>query len=128
MFCCFIIREKVFSVINIYRVIFIVLILLISYLTIIPFSTTSIDVPHLDKLLHFLAFFVLMTFLDLSTTRPIEVHLGLILCLLLYALAIEVIQYTLPYRSADLYDIFADCLGMLVYFVFIPRIKKEIKI
>ena len=114
--------------INIYRVIFIVLILLISYLAIIPFSTTSIDVPHLDKLLHFLAFFVLMTFLDLSTTRPIEVHLGLILCLLLYALAIEVIQYTLPYRSADLYDIFADCLGMLVYFVFIPRIKKEIKI
>ena len=114
--------------INIYRVIFIVLILLISYLAIIPFSTSSIDVPHLDKLLHFLAFFVLMTLLDLSTTRPLEVHLGLILCIFLFALGIEIIQYNLPYRSAELFDLLADLLGMVVYFVFIPRIKKEIKI
>ena len=81
------------------------------------------DIPYLDKLIHFLAFFVLMTLLDLSTTRPLEVHFGLIACLFLLALGIEIVQYNLPYRSAELFDLLADLLGMVVYFVFIPRIK-----
>jgi VanZ family protein len=38
-------------------------------------------------------------------------------------LGIEIVQYNLPYRSAELFDFLADLLGMLVYFVFIPRIK-----
>jgi VanZ family protein len=108
--------------INIYRAIFIVLVFLISYLAFIP-SSGGINIPHIDKLFHFLAFFILMTFLDLSTTRPLSVHLNLVLCLFLFALGIEVVQYNLPYRSAELFDLLADLSGMVVYFVFIPRIK-----
>ena len=108
--------------INVYRTIFIVLVLLISYLAFIPFFGGS-DLPYLDKVFHFLAFFILMTFLDLSTTRPLEVHFGLISCLFLFGLGIEIVQYNLPYRSAELFDLLADLLGMVVYFVFIPRIK-----
>ena len=108
--------------INVYRAIFITLVLLISYLAFIPLPIDS-DIPYLDKALHFLAFFILMTFLDLSTTRPLEVHFGLIACLFLLALGIEIVQYNLPYRSAELFDLLADLLGMVVYFVFIPRIK-----
>ena len=108
--------------INLYRTIFIVLVLLISYLAFIP-SYGGSDLPYLDKVFHFLAFFILMTFLDLSTTRPLEVHFGLIACLFLFALGIEIVQYNLPYRSAELFDLLADLLGMVVYFVFIPRIK-----
>ena len=108
--------------INLYRTIFITLVLLISYLAFIPSSGGS-DVPYFDKVVHFLAFFILMFFLDLSTTRPLEVHFGLISCLFLFALGIEIVQYNLPYRSAELFDFLADLLGMLVYFVFIPRIK-----
>ena len=108
--------------INLYRTIFITLVILISYLAFIPSSGGS-DVPYFDKVVHFLAFFILMFFLDLSTTRPLEVHFGLISCLFLFALGIEIVQYNLPYRSAELFDFLADLLGMLVYFVFIPRIK-----
>ena len=108
--------------INVYRAIFITLVLLISYLAFIPLPIGS-GIPYLDKALHFLAFFILMTFLDLSTTRPLEVHFGLISCLFLLALGIEIVQYNLPYRSAELFDLLADLLGMVVYFVFIPRIK-----
>jgi len=109
-------------VINLYRTIFITLVLLISYLAFIPSSVDS-DIPYLDKVIHFLAFFILMFFLDLSTTRPLEVHFGLISCLFLFALGIEIVQYNLPYRSTELFDLLADLLGMLVYFVFIPRIR-----
>jgi VanZ family protein len=109
-------------VINLYRSIFIILVLLISYLAFIP-SQGGSDIPYLDKVFHFLAFFILMTFLDLSTTRPLEVHFDLISCLFLFALGIEIVQYNLPYRSAELFDLLADLLGMVVYFVFIPRIK-----
>jgi len=91
-------------------------------LAFIPSSGGS-DVPYFDKVVHFLAFFILMFFLDLSTTRPLEVHFGLISCLFLFALGIEIVQFNLPYRSAELFDFLADLLGMLVYFVFIPRIK-----
>ena len=108
--------------INVYRAIFITLVLLISYLAFIPLPIDS-DIPYLDKVFHFLAFFILMTFLDLSTTRPLEVHFGLIACLFLLALGIEIVQYNLPYRSVELFDLLADLLGMVVYFVFIPRIK-----
>ena len=108
--------------INLYRAIFIILVLLISYLAFIPSSGVS-DVYYLDKAFHILAFFILMTFLDLSTTRPLEVHFGLISCLFLFALGIEIVQYNLSYRSAELFDLLADLLGMVVYFVFIPRIK-----
>ena len=108
--------------INLYRAVFIILVLLISYLAFIPSSGCS-DVSYLDKAFHFLAFFILMTFLDLSTARPLEVHFGLISCLFLFALGIEIVQYNLPYRSAELFDLLADFLGMVVYFVFIPRIK-----
>ena len=107
--------------INLYRAIFIILVLLISYLAFIP--SGGDDVPYWDKVFHFLAFFILMTFLDLSTARPLEVHFGLILCLFLFASGIEIVQYNLPYRSAELFDLLADLLGMVVYFVFIPRIK-----
>ena len=108
--------------INIYRAIFIVLVFLVSYLAFIPSSGGS-NIPHIDKLFHFLAFFILMTFLDLSTTRPLSLHLNLVLCLFLFALGIEVVQYNLSYRSAELFDLLADLSGMVVYFVFIPRIK-----
>jgi len=106
-----------------YRIIFIFFAALIFFLAVVEIKQDGPDIPYLDKLLHFLAFFVLMTFLDLSTTRPLEVHLGLILCIFLFALGIEIIQYNLPYRSAELFDLLADLLGMVVYFVFIPRIK-----
>ena len=107
--------------INICRTVFIVLILLISYLAFIPSDGTNVS--NLDKLFHFVAFFILMTLLDLSTRRPLEAHSGLIACLFLFALGIEMVQYNLAYRSAELLDFLAGLLGMVVYFIFIPRIK-----
>ena len=107
--------------INLYRTIFITLVLLISYFAFIPSGDSN--APYLDKAVHFLAFFILMFLLDLSTTRPLEMHFGLISCLFLFALGIEIVQYNLAYRSAELFDLLADILGMLVYFVFIPRMK-----
>ena len=107
--------------IRIYRIVFLVLVLLISYTALTPQG--DISIPHIDKILHFSAFLILSLFLDLSIKKTLLSSKAGLMFLVLYALSIELVQYFLPYRSAEVFDFVSDLLGILVYLYFAPKIK-----
>ena len=107
--------------IRIYRIVFLVLVLLISFAALTPQG--DISVPYLDKIFHFSAFIILSLFLDLSIKRTLLSSKAALIFLISYALLIELVQYFLPYRSAEFFDFISDLLGILVYLYFAPKIN-----
>ena len=112
--------------ISFYRFIFGLSILFISYSAFTPSDSNS-SIENLDKILHFTAFLYLAFLLDLSSKYPLNENKQLLLVLIFYAGLIEFIQFFLPYRSAETLDFLFDLLGILVYFVFAPRIKLRLQ-
>ncbi len=110
---------------NIARLALVFAILIISYLV---FSRPSYPqgIPHLDKVGHLVSFFGL-TLLSFLAFRPkwylVAVSLGA------YALLIELIQSTLPYRSASTADFVADMLGVGLFYglLWLYRKYRQIK-
>ena len=71
--------------------------------------------PHFDKFVHFALFFGQLWMVARAYTsqmRPVNNVLWAGLALV-WAIAIEVIQNTLPSRSADVWDVVADVIGAL---------------
>ncbi len=69
-----------------------------------------------DKLKHFIVFFVFALLIDLTVSRhPFWLWKGL--PLLVYGVAIEIMQYFSPDRSFSLLDWLADFSGILLYFL-----------
>ena len=71
--------------------------------------------PHFDKFVHFALFFGQLWLVARAYTsqmRPVNNALWLSLALI-WAIAIELIQNTLPNRSADVWDAVADMAGAL---------------
>lgn len=89
-------------------------------------ATTSVHYPIIsdiyDKLQHMLAFYVLALLCDFSfpasgfSYRKALVVLG-------YGLLIEFIQYFLPYRSCSLFDLGADGVGIVAYWLSLPALQ-----
>ena len=68
-----------------------------------------VDVSHFDKVEHLLAFAALsLVFLRAYSDKPLWVITGCIS----FGLAIELIQYFIPWRSAEAADLLADILGV----------------
>jgi VanZ family protein len=107
--------------IRIYRLVFLVLVLLISYAALTPQG--DISIPYIDKIFHFSGFLILSLFLDLSIKKNLSSSKTALIFLLFYALSIEFVQYFLPYRSAELFDFISDLLGILVYLYFAPKLN-----
>ena len=112
--------------IYIYRVVFVLTFLLISYSAFTPSETTE-PILYLDKIFHFLAFLILTFLLDISLRDPINVQKYAILFLIIYAAFIEFVQYFLPSRSPGIFDFLSDLLGILVYLYFAPKIYIRLK-
>ena len=108
--------------IRIYRFVFLFLLLFISYASVTP-TEGGASVPYIDKLLHFSAFLILTLFMDLSINKPLLLNKIALIFLILYASLIELVQYFLPYRSAEVFDFVSDLLGILVYLYFAPNIN-----
>ena len=108
--------------IRIYRLVFQLLVLFISYGAVTPVEGGA-SLPYIDKLLHFVAFLVLTFFMDLSIKKPLLFSKAALILLILYAFLIELVQYFLSYRSAEVFDFISDLLGILVYLYFAPKIK-----
>jgi len=68
-----------------------------------------------DKFYHAVAFLILSFLAGISFSRPISPFYQPML-LLLYGIAIEVVQYFLPYRSFSIADMVADAGGIFVYY------------
>ena len=107
---------------RIYRLVFLLLVLFISYAAVTPVEGGA-SVPYIDKLLHFVAFLILTFFMDLSIKKPLLLSKAALILLILYAFLIELVQYFLSYRSAEVFDFISDLLGILVYLYFAPKIK-----
>ena len=108
--------------IKIYRLVFLLLVLFISYAAVTPVEGGA-SVPYIDKSLHFVAFLILTFFMDLSIKKPLLLSKAALILLILYAFLIELVQYFLSYRSAEVFDFISDLLGILVYLYFAPKIK-----
>ena len=72
----------------------------------------------LDKVMHCAAFFVLTASLGLGY-KPQKPYISMVLMLIIFGVAIELIQQFIPNRIFSLYDFAADiagvALGMLFY-------------
>lgn len=90
-------------------------------------ATTSRQFPVVedvnDKIAHVAAFYALGLLADFSWPatgfRPVK-----ILSLLGYGLAIEAVQYNLPYRSFSVLDLAADAAGLLLFAASVPVLKR----
>ncbi len=88
-------------------------------------ARTSIPVvEHIsDKIEHAFAFLTLAMLADFSWpesgfgSRKILVLLG-------YGLAIEIVQYFLPYRTFSLLDLTADAVGLFLYWLAMPLVRR----
>lgn len=110
-----------------YRSFFISIVALVYLLTIIPSSGNPSLIPFLDKILHFLIFFLLTFILDFCTRRPLREHFYLIFLLIGFGIFIEISQYFTTTRSAEFLDWVFDCLGVLVYLLFDPKLSIGLK-
>jgi VanZ family protein len=105
------------------RFILAVTIAIISWQATIQNGIEATPVENGDKILHFLAFGALALLLDYSFSRN-RFGAVKIISLILYGLALEVVQSFLPYRSASAADLFADILGISTYACVIPPLKR----
>ena len=83
----------------------------------------ALPLANSDKELHFLAFCTLAVLLDFAFPRS-RFGLFKILPLIGYGILIEIVQSYLPYRSAELADVFADIVGICVYAGTIPLLRR----
>jgi VanZ family protein len=76
-----------------------------------------------DKALHASAFCTLAFLADFAFPRSRFVP-AKALSLVGYGILIEVVQHFLPYRSAEVLDVLADVVGLVVYAVMIPLLHR----
>jgi VanZ family protein len=110
---------------NAFRVTFVLAILLISYLAVSRIEETVLDTLSFinDKIEHTSAFLFLAFLLDFAWPRqPWGERKWL--PLLGYGLLIELVQYFIPYREFSLWDLAADALGLIVYPLLFPLLKR----
>ncbi len=87
----------------------------ILYLALVPSSNLLfLDFGLGDKFNHFMAFFILSLLLNRSSSSY-EKRSRNVIALILFGIFIEIVQYFVAYRSASIYDIFADILGIIAF-------------
>jgi VanZ family protein len=105
-----------------YRVALVAVILVIAYLAVIP-SMLPAAIVVSDKLLHGLAFFVVLFLVDFSWPDS-GVTPAKLSGVFAYGVLIEVVQYFLPQRDFSLADMLADVLGMGLYVLVLPLLQQ----
>jgi len=98
----------------------------IHFLTALAFLPDYSDLPEVvsvsGTLNHFIAFFTL--FILFERSYPTLTCKHRILYLVIYAFFIEIVQYFLPTRAAEFYDIIIDSLAVLSAYFILPYLKK----
>ena len=105
-----------------YRILFCIAISIITYL-----ATTEQSYPVIsnfnDKFSHVFAFLVLAFLADFSFPEY-SYNYYKITALFGYGVLIEIIQYFIPNRQFSFYDMLADLIGLMLYMLLLPVIKK----
>lgn len=101
---------------TLYRWLFWLFLIFISYKFLTPSAHSGIEIPHLDKIVHAGIFFVLALLINKAHTTSQKTQL---LWFGIYGALIEVLQGLSGYRSADIFDWLADMLGVLLFFALV---------
>lgn len=107
--------------VRMFRALFAVTVLAVAYLSFMQVPETGLQRIS-DKVHHGVAFYVLAFLLDFAAPRS-EFGLRKFFALMAYGVAIECVQYFLPYREFSLLDMVADAVGLLLYVAGIPLLK-----
>lgn len=111
--------------------------LIIMYLSLASSHTFDkvpfINIPNIDKVVHFGMYFGLMSVIILENRKTIKSNSNLFLTGLIplfYGILMEILQSTLTVtRTGSFYDALANCTGILVsilLWIWIKPVKKEI--
>ena len=104
------------------RLLLILAVIYINHESAIP-GIADYGITIKDKVEHFEAFYVLSFLLDFSfPLKPF--NLWKIIVLLAYGAGIELFQLTVIFRDCSLLDFMADVLGMIVYWLSLPWLKR----
>lgn len=103
------------------------LMLIIAGAMILALATTPGDVTLVksvnDKLGHVMAFYVLAFLADFSFPQS-RFNVWKVVILLCFGLMIELLQINIPNRIFSLLDLFADAIGLMLYEVSLPGIRR----
>ncbi|KZN68530.1 VanZ family protein [Pseudoalteromonas luteoviolacea] len=106
---------------RVYQTLLLLFLIAITYLFAKEVQVQGIQIPHLDKIAHFVVFFVLAFFSCHAFKFKPWFHMILLTS---YGACVEWMQSTLPYRQASLGDFIADVLGALSYFILLWLVRK----
>jgi len=98
---------------NYIKLIFWLLVVAVLVISSWPGSASSPSIQHLDKLVHFAAFFILTSLLLFGYTfrKPLLIPA---LIMALFGILIEVIQIFVPYRVFSMPDFVTDLFGIML--------------
>lgn len=121
---------------NIFSIIVALIILYLSLADSQSFDKVPfLNIPHLDKIVHFLMYFGLMSVIIFEHRKSIKGGIRLILIALIpfiYGILMEILQLTITdSRSGNFYDILANSTGIivssLVWLALGPRLNSYFK-
>jgi len=107
--------------IMIYRVLLIMAAIIIIYVAATPRKISVVGNIN-DKVNHILAFYLLALLLDFSFPAS-AFRATKMLLLIGYAVAVEIVQHFLSYRTFSLFDLGADAFALVVYRLSLPWLK-----
>jgi VanZ family protein len=85
-------------------------------------------IPHADKIVHFGIFFILATLIGIEKKFVnLSDKIKIVIISTLYGIMIEIIQYFIPWRGFDYYDMLADFCGAVVGAMLCSFLKKRTK-
>jgi VanZ family protein len=107
--------------IMIYRVLLIMATIIIIYLAATP-RRISVVANINDKVNHIFAFYMLALLLDFSFPAS-AFRAAKVLSLIGYAVAVEIVQHFLSYRTFSLFDLGADASALVLYRISLPWLR-----
>lgn len=101
--------------VQIYRFLFFIALLYSFYMFFSTDVSTGLDIPHIDKLGHFVAFSGLSFLFDFAFAASNKL---LLILSLGYGIFVELVQTQIDGRSGSIADLVADLLGTICYLWF----------
>lgn len=97
-----------------YKTLFFITAGTVFLLAVVPNDHIRVPFQYADKMKHFTAFFVLSLLLNRASST-MKHRVRNMISLLLFGIFIEIIQIFIIYRSASIYDLYADAVGILLF-------------
>lgn len=93
-------------------------------------DTAFVNIPHLDKIVHFILYFILSYFIIRDflkrNTLNINIYILTVFFVIVLGTGIEILQhYLIPFRTGEIFDMLFNVMGALL-FVFLHHFYTNI--